>query len=59
MARQLIDLNTSAAALGVSVKTLRRYISEGRLTGYRIGPRNIRVDPDELDALARRIPTAG
>lgn len=43
-----ISLQEAAATYGVSTRTLRRYISAGRLTAYRIGPRLIRLDPDEL-----------
>ncbi|MCT2076501.1 helix-turn-helix domain-containing protein [Dietzia cinnamea] len=39
--------------------TVRRWISEGRITGYRFGPRMIRVDLDELDALFRPMAAAG
>lgn len=42
----------------VSTRTLRRWIAEGRLTGYRVGPRLVKIDLAELDALARPIPTA-
>lgn len=42
-----------------SVKTIRRRIADGTLTGYRFGPRSIRVDLNELDALMRPIPSAG
>ena len=40
-------------------KTIRRRIADGSLTGYRFGPRLIRVDLNELDAVLRPIPTAG
>jgi hypothetical protein len=40
-----------------STRTLRRYISCGQLTGDRVGPRLIKVDLNELDAIARPIPT--
>ena len=52
------SIRVAAQYREVSEKTLRRYISEGRLTGYRFGPRMIRVDLNELDALFRPIPTA-
>lgn len=42
-----------------STKTLRRRIAEGQLTAYRFGPQLIRLDPAEVDALLRPIPTAG
>ncbi len=43
----LVSLATAAESLGVSVKTLRRRISDGTVRGYRVG-RLIRVDLDEL-----------
>lgn len=57
--RRLVSIAVAADEYGVSTKTLRRYIAAGRLTGYRMGPRLIRVDLDELDAALRPIPTAG
>jgi excisionase family DNA binding protein len=36
-------------------RTLRRWIGEGRLPGYRIGPRLIQVDLNDLDRLRRRL----
>lgn len=50
-------LDTAATTLECSTKTVRRYIADGRLTGYRMGPRLIRVDMNEVDALLSRIPT--
>ena len=46
-----------ADALGCSTKTVRRYIADGRLTGYRMGPRLIRVDMAEVAAMLSPIPT--
>lgn len=43
-----ISLQEAADAYGVSTRTLRRYISAGRLTAYRIGPRLIRLDADQV-----------
>lgn len=51
-------LERGAEHLGCSVKTMRRMIASGELTGYRIGKKMIRVDGSEVLALARRIPTA-
>jgi len=56
--RRLVSLATAPEYADVSTRTLRRYISHGRLTGYRVGPRLIKVDLNELDRLARPIPTA-
>ena len=53
------SLADASARVGVSTRTLRRWIAAGRLTGYRVGPQLIRLDPREVDALARPIPSAG
>ena len=57
--RRLVSLDDAAAYAACSPKTLRRRIADGSLTGYRLGPRLLRIDLDELDALMRPIPTAG
>lgn len=44
--------------LRLDEKTLRRYIAQGRLKGYRIGPRALRLSADEVHELAQPIPTA-
>lgn len=51
VARRWATLDAGAEHLGVSTKTLRNWIADGRLPGYRSGPRLIRVDLNELDAL--------
>jgi excisionase family DNA binding protein len=57
--RRLTSLADAARYADLSVRTIRRYIAQGRLTGYRVGPRLVKVDLDDLDKLARPIPTAG
>ena len=57
--RRLAAITDAAAYADVSTKTIRRRISDGSLTGYRMGPRLIRVDLNDLDAMLRPIPTAG
>ena len=57
--RRLCSIPDAAQYAAVSTKTLRRRISDGSLTGYRMGPRLIRVDLNEVDALLRPIPSAG
>lgn len=52
---ELVNLQDAAERAGVHPKTVRRWISEGRITGYRIGPRFIRVDLDELAAMLKPI----
>ncbi len=55
---ELQTLEQAARWLGVSVRTVRRYIAAGVLTGYRLGPRLLRVDTAEVVGLPRAIPTA-
>ncbi|WP_137875254.1 helix-turn-helix domain-containing protein [Rhodococcus sp. Q] len=57
--RRLASIPQAADEYGVCTKTIRRYISAGRITGYRFGPRMIRVDLDEIDAMMRPLATAG
>jgi excisionase family DNA binding protein len=57
--RPLESLDDAAARYDVSVRTVRRRIACGELTGYRFGARLLRVDPQEVDALFRPIATAG
>jgi excisionase family DNA binding protein len=44
---RLVSLAEAAEHFHVSVRTLRRRIADGTITGYRVG-RLIRVDLDEL-----------
>lgn len=53
-----VPLADGARYASVSNRTLRRWIAAGALTGYRAGPRLIRVDLNDLDALMTPIPTA-
>jgi predicted site-specific integrase-resolvase len=54
----LITLSEGGQRLELSEKTLRRYVAAGLLTGYRVGPRALRLDAAEVASLARPIPTA-
>jgi len=56
--RRLASIAEAAEHIGTSERTVRRYIAAGRLAGYRVGPRLIRVDLAQLDAMLRQIPTA-
>lgn len=53
------DLSIAEAAhrKNVSAKTIRRWIADGRLPAERVGPRLIRIHPEDLDAIGRRIPS--
>lgn len=50
-----VPLQMAAEYLSVSVKTVRRYIADGRLKAVRMGPRLIRVDRDSIEKLMRPI----
>lgn len=50
MPKRLESLSDAAKIADVHPRTLRRYIASGRLTAYRVGPRLIKVDLNELEA---------
>lgn len=49
--RRLVSLPEAADILGLSVKTVRRYIAAGDLDAVRLGRRTIRIKTDSLDRL--------
>jgi len=57
--KRLVTIADAAEYYGCATKTIRRRISDGTISGFRFGPRLIRVDLNELDAMAVAIPTAG
>lgn len=57
--RRLESLATAAEYADVCPRTIRRWIAAGLLTGYRAGPKLLRVDLNELDAMLAPIPAAG
>lgn len=48
--RRYATLAQAAEYLGVTDRTVRQMIADGRLTGYRSGKRLVRVDLNEVDA---------
>lgn len=50
-ARRLVSLNDTAEVLNVSVKTVRRYVAQGRLDAVRLGRRTFRVQVESVDRL--------
>ena len=48
-----LSLQQAADAFGVSTKSIRRWVADGRIKAYRIGSRTIRVDRDSLLALQK------
>ena len=53
----MITVAESAKQLNVSELTIRRWISHGHLTAYRLGSKLIRLDANEVDQFAT--PTLG
>lgn len=52
-----ISIGEAADQLGVDPLTIRRWIAHGKITAYRVGPKLIRLDLDEINKLAKPIPT--
>lgn len=48
--RRWATLREAAEYLGVTDRTIRQMITDGRLGGYRNGARLVRVDLNEVDA---------
>lgn len=48
--RRYVTVGAAAEYLGVTDRTIRQMIADGRLTGYRCGPRFVRLDLNEIDA---------
>ena len=57
----LLDYDQAAARLGLKVTTLRSLVSRRQVPHVRIGPRLVRFDAAELDALiaSSRVPIGG
>jgi excisionase family DNA binding protein len=53
-----LSLEEAAAVMSLSVKTIRRRISDGTIPAYQCGTRPIRIRLDELEAALRRVPAA-
>jgi excisionase family DNA binding protein len=48
--RRWATMQQTADYMSVSVRTVREWIAQNRITGYRINARVIRVDLNEVDA---------
>lgn len=48
--RRWVSQQDAAEYLGVTDRTIRQMIADGRLTGYRSGTRLVRLDLNEIDA---------
>jgi excisionase family DNA binding protein len=54
----MVSIAAAADHYGVSRQTVRRWIASGKITAYRVGPRLIRVDLEEIEArIIHTVPT--
>lgn len=54
---ELIGLQQAADRCGVNYRTIRRWIAAGRLNAVRVGPKLLKVDAADVEALLQ--PTGG
>jgi excisionase family DNA binding protein len=55
---KMVSIAAAADHFCVSRQTVRRWIASGKITAYRVGPRLIRVDLEEIEAeIIHTVPT--
>jgi excisionase family DNA binding protein len=55
---KIVSIAAAADHYDLSRQTVRRWIASGKITGYRVGPRLIRVDLEEIEAkIIHALPT--
>lgn len=52
--QMLVTIEFAASELGVSIRTVRRWIEEGTLRTVELSPRMVRIRADDLAALVER-----
>ena len=53
--RRLVGINHAAEYADVHPITIRRWVSAGRVPAYRAGPRLLKIDLNELDAMLQSL----
>ena len=53
-----LSLEEAAEVMSLSIRTIRRRISDGTIPAYQCGRRPIRIRLDDLEAALRRVPSA-
>lgn len=53
---RLMGIGEVAEYANVLPATIRRRIADGQLPAYRVGPKLLKVDLDDVEALVRRVP---
>ena len=57
--RRLASVSAAAENYDVNPRTVRRWISDGLITGYRVGTTLVKVDLDEIESnVVKPIPAA-
>jgi excisionase family DNA binding protein len=54
-----ISLQQVADLLGVTTRTARRYVADGRIDAIRVGPKLLRFDLAKVEAAFSMVPTTG
>ncbi len=49
MSTKYVPISAVCEQYSISPRAVRRYISEGKLTAHRVGPKLIRLDLDEVE----------
>ncbi|MER3410767.1 MAG: hypothetical protein C4305_07205 [Thermoleophilia bacterium] len=58
--RPYLTIRETAALLALSVRTIHRYIAEGKLRAYRVaGERSIRIKREDVEALLEPVAAKG
>lgn len=57
--RKLISVEDAAEYLGVKKETVRRWMRMGRLEGYRVGDRSLRLDLADVERMAVPLSVTG
>lgn len=56
---RLMGMEAAARFLDISPRTLRRWVREGRIRAYRVGPRLVRFSPADLKQLVQPMTEKG
>lgn len=54
---EFCSISEAADYLAVTERSVRRYIAEGKIPGYRVGEKLVRLRVEDVAALVVRIPT--
>lgn len=55
--RQWVRPRKIAGKFGIDARTIRDWVNQGKIDGWKIGERILLVDPEQVAALVRPVPT--